>query len=130
MVMIVRNLPRRTRISFRIDRIRFLPGFLGSFPHVLHLLEDVEDDLALAVPLGLGEGFLQDAHFLVMVARPIHLVAPELLGDLPLAVLVDPLLLFLGPGWRCCTFFWSLWSLLRERAGSRIVLRVFIRLEY
>ena len=97
--MIVRNLPSRTRIRFRIDRIRFLPGSLGSFPHVLHVLEDVGDDLALAVPLGLAEGFLQDAHLLVMVPRPIHLVAPELLGLLPLAVLVDPLLLFLGPGW-------------------------------
>ena len=93
--MIVRNLPSRTRIRFRIDRIRFLPGFLGSFPHVLHVLEDVGDDLALAVPLGLGEGFLQDAHFLVMVACPIHLVAPEPPGLLPLVVLVDQLLILL-----------------------------------
>ena len=93
--MIVRNLPSRTRIRFRIDRIRFLPGFLGSFPHVLHVLEDVEDDLVLAVPLGLGEGFLQDGHFLVMIAGPIHLVAPEPPGLLPLVVLVDQLLLLL-----------------------------------
>ena len=128
--MIVRNLPSRTRLRFRIDRIRFLPGVLGSFPHVLHLLQDVEDDQALAVPLGFGEGYLQDAHLQVMVVCPIHLVAPEPLGVLPLVVLVDPLLLFLGPGWRCCPFFWSLDHPLRDQAGSRIVLRVFIRLEY
>ena len=106
MVMIVLNLPRRNRIRIRIDRVRFLidrsrflPGVPGSFPHVLHLLQDVEDDQALAVPLGFGEGYLQDAHLLVVVVCPIHLVAPEPLGILPLAVLVDPLLLFLGPGW-------------------------------
>ena len=106
MVMIVRNLPSRNRISFRIDRVRFridrvrfLPGVPGSFPHVLHLLQDVEDDQALAVPLGLGERYLQYAHLQVVVIRPVHLVAPEPLGILPLAVLVDPLLLFLGPGW-------------------------------
>lgn len=109
MVMIVRNLPRRNRIRFRIDRVRFridrvrfLPGVPGSFPHVLHLLQDVEDDQALAGPagpLGVSEGCLQDDHLLVVVECPIHLVAPELLGLLPLAVLVDPLLLFLGPGW-------------------------------
>ena len=99
MVMIVRNLPRRNRIRFRIDRIRFLPGVPGSFPHVLHLLQDVGDDQAPAGPLGFSEGCLQDYHLLVVIACPIHLVAPELLGLLPLAVLVDPLLLLLGPGW-------------------------------
>ena len=98
MVMIVRNLPRRNRIRFRIDRIRFLPGVPGSFPHVLHLLQDVEDDQVLAGPLGFSEGCLQDDHLLVVVVCPVHLVAPQLLGSLPLVVLVDPLLLLLGPG--------------------------------
>ena len=99
MVMIVRNLPRRTRIRFRIDRIRFLPGVLGSFPHVLHLLQDVEDDQAPLVPLGLGERDLEDGHLEIVIIRPVELVSSEPLGISPLALLVDPLLLFLGPGW-------------------------------
>ena len=77
MVMIVRNLPRRNRIRFRIDRVRFLPGVPGSFPHVLHLLQDVEDDQALAVPLGFGEGYLQDAHLLVVVVCPILMIVKQ-----------------------------------------------------